>query len=446
MWPLFKGKFMSFDNSETPAGPVYLLRLEQGPLAVSGARPFWIIGEAGLTVGRAPDCNISLTDPARIISRVQARIALIQGRVVWQQLGANPSWVNDMPLEKGAQKILNVNDVIRLDPYAFQVELRGSPVSVPAIPDDWNPLGIPVGHEAQKDLAGFPSELPGRQLSQILNAHHEKSDANQSENPELPEITLFADPPSIDELLGAGNPFSNPQNIQVEGASVWMDELHARHGFSVTTEKAIKPGPVPTPKNLSIPSDFESRFLEGLGVQTWVLEQAQRVSPELAFEMGQGFRKALDGLIALMSARTLLKNQIHAEHTTLVPKDNNPLKSCPSVDDLFLRWFASADQSYLQPERSIESSIQDLLAQQRATAMALKTVITRLAESFDPAALISKTEEAAGTWDFRKYKARWEAHVEVYHSLFGNAADPVSALLSDAFRQAFEQHSQGTKP
>jgi hypothetical protein len=36
--------------------------------------------------------------------------------------------------------------------------------------------------------------------------------------------------------------------------------------------------------------------------------------------------------------------------------------------------------------------------------------------------------------------------VETYRSIFGHAADPVSALLADAFRLAFEQYNKGTQP
>lgn len=453
---------MFFDNSDSPPGAVFLLRLEQGPMAVSGARPFWIIGEAGLTVGRAPDCNISLSDPARLISRVQARVALIQGHVVWQQLGANPSLINASPLEKGAQKILQVNDVIRLDPYVLQVEMRSAPstmtrtASVAAIPEDWNPMAQPeLTIEASKILSQFSGEPPGSQLDQILQTH----DASIPHKVNLPESKLLEEASSIDDLLGPGMRVENASSYGSATAPVWMDELHARHGFSVTGSESVGKGasasiPMSEPSGgeaLAQAESFEngsleSHFLEGLGLKNWVLNQAHHVSPNFYFEMGCGYRKALDGLIAMMSARTLLKNQIHAEHTTLVPRDNNPLKSCPGVDDLFLRWFASSDHSYLKPEQSIEASIQDLLGQQRATLLALKMVITRLAEVFDPEALISKTEDSSAPWDFRKYKARWEAHVDAYHSIFGNAADPVSALLADTFREAFELQAASKQP
>lgn len=449
---------MLFDSSNAPSGPVYLLRLEQGPLAVSGARPFWIISESGLTIGRAPDCNISLSDEARIISRVQARVALVQGRVVWQQLGANPTWVNAVPLEKGSEKTLRVNDVIRLDPYVFQVALRStskeagvsSSTPIPVIPEDWNPMAMPdapVDHS--QVLAQFSGDPVGSQLNRILNSPDVDIPHVSSES----EEGLAANASPIDELFRSDTPFLSGPKGYAADAPVWMDELHARHGFSISTGGAAERStqsepkqPVANPvKQLASNEDFQNRFLEGLGLKSWIFNQAQHVSPNFAFEMGQTYRKALDGLISMMSARALLKNQIHAEHTTLVPRDNNPLKSCPSVDDLFLRWFASADHSYLKPTGSIEASILDLLEQQRVTALALKTVISRLAESFDPEVLLASTEASAGSWEFRKYKARWEAYIEAYHSVFGHAADPVSAVLSDAFRQAFETQSQGAK-
>lgn len=449
---------MLFDSSNTQSGPVYLLSLEQGPMAVSGARPFWIISEAGLTVGRAPDCNISLSDQARMISRIQARVALVQGRVIWQQLGANPTWINAVPLEKGDEKTLRVNDVIRLEPYIFQVNLRstsiqaGASVSTPVapIPEDWNPMAIPDEQgEKSSVLEQFSGDPAGSQLNRILSS----PDAHLLPISDVQEERLSKSVSPIEDLFRSDSHLLSVQKGPASDPPVWMDELHARHGFSVSTPDAterLKPFDTKQSVANRVSSsasndDFQARFLEGLGLKSWIFNQAQHMSPDFAYEMGQTYRKTLDGLISLMSARALLKNQIHAEHTTLVPRDNNPLKSCPSVDDLFLRWFASADHAYLKPATSIESSIQDLLEQQRVTALALKTVITRLAESFDPEILLASTEAAAGSWEFRKYKARWEAYIEAYHSVFGHAADPVSAVLSDAFRHAFEQQSQRAK-
>lgn len=434
---------MSFDKNDSRTEPMYLLRLEQGPLAVTGARPSWVVSEAGLTVGRAPDCSISLIDTERLISRVQGRISLVQGNAIWQQLGANPSWVNETAIEKGSQHEVKANDLIRLDPYVFQLTLRIPVGALGAIPDDWNPMTQPVIPAANSiKLTGLEgevsNELPGIHLERILQHSGGEADFET----ELPDSTLFTPPSSIDVILGSSSPHANATT-----SSVWMDELHARHGFSVSagstgdsTHESIAELTTELSK-LAQPDrkDFESRFLEGLGIDTWMKNKAHAVSPSFAFEMGRAYRKALEGMIELMSARTLLKNQVHAEHTTLVPRDNNPLKFCPNVDDLFLRWFASADGSYLSPVQAMESTIHDLLEQQRATALAMRIVISQLAESFDPDALISKSESSTGAWDVRKYKARWETHKEAYRSVFGHAADPVSALLSDSFRQAFEQ-------
>ena len=83
----------------------------------------------GGAIGREEGNEMTLPDPERHISRVQARIEFDGTSFVLVDQGGNPSSVNDRPVGKGNRVVLAGGDRIAIGAYLLEVEFaREAPV------------------------------------------------------------------------------------------------------------------------------------------------------------------------------------------------------------------------------------------------------------------------------------------------------------------------------
>jgi len=79
-------------------------------------------GPAGGTLGRGADNQLVLPDPARHVSRVQARVRYDGARFLIANVSdANPLFLNDAEIESGSEKPLVAGDELRIGLYALGV-------------------------------------------------------------------------------------------------------------------------------------------------------------------------------------------------------------------------------------------------------------------------------------------------------------------------------------
>ncbi|WP_420466534.1 FHA domain-containing protein [Panacagrimonas sp.] len=90
-------------------------------IAIDGALPnppvAVEIGPSGGTIGRAADNHLSLPDPGRTLSRVQAQLLDRQGVVKLVARGTNPLIVDGTPLEIGEEVPLLEQATIEMGAY-----------------------------------------------------------------------------------------------------------------------------------------------------------------------------------------------------------------------------------------------------------------------------------------------------------------------------------------
>jgi len=101
-------------------------------------------GAAGGHIGRAPDNELVLDDPGKYISRVHARVSVRDGAFVLEDLGSNPSVVNDRPLGKGGQAVLAQGDRVLIGDYLLQAVLETAPAAPPLAAAPANNAALPL--------------------------------------------------------------------------------------------------------------------------------------------------------------------------------------------------------------------------------------------------------------------------------------------------------------
>lgn len=109
----------------------------------------------GGAIGREDGNELTLPDPERHISRVQARIEFDGANFVFVDMGGNPSSVNDRPVGKGNRVALAGGDRLAIGGYLLEAEFdHAAPVfSTPtAVAGGADPLGLFGGAPAASSL------------------------------------------------------------------------------------------------------------------------------------------------------------------------------------------------------------------------------------------------------------------------------------------------------
>ena len=79
---------------------------------------------AGGTLGRSAGNDLVLDDPGKFISRVHAKISFRAGSYFLEDVGSNPSVINDLPLGKGRELALAHGDRIVVGDYQLEARLE----------------------------------------------------------------------------------------------------------------------------------------------------------------------------------------------------------------------------------------------------------------------------------------------------------------------------------
>ncbi len=127
---------------------IYAVSYNGQPSAASMRGAF---GPEGGTVGRSPDNRLALADPARHVSRIQAKVRW-DGRRYWiaNTSEANPLFLNDEEIESGKERPLVAGDELRVGLYVLRVR---EPVG-PTV--DYRPAGGSAGTEQTLGAGAAP--------------------------------------------------------------------------------------------------------------------------------------------------------------------------------------------------------------------------------------------------------------------------------------------------
>ncbi|RTZ14496.1 FHA domain-containing protein [Vibrio aquaticus] len=99
--------------------------------------------ESGGTIGRAPDCDVSLPDQSKRISRLHGEVRLTDRGYIYISRGQNSAALNDKPLSRDKEYPLSDGDILKVESYTMLVSTMVSPqTSAPESPFD-DPLTQP---------------------------------------------------------------------------------------------------------------------------------------------------------------------------------------------------------------------------------------------------------------------------------------------------------------
>ncbi len=191
------------------------------------------------------------------------------------------------------------------------------------------------------------------------------------------------------------------------------------------------------------PQDADARaLLEALcrGLQTPNL-QLHALTPGLMELVGQLLHEATAGTVDLLAARATFKRELRAQATTIVPRNNNPLKFSPSAEVALQHLLSPPARGFMGAAPAMRDAYNDLRAHQIGFVAGLQAALDGVLGRFDPAELEKRLTERSVLHSVlpASRKARmWEVFVEHYGRIRAEASDDFQTLFGAAFLKAYE--------
>jgi FHA domain-containing protein len=180
-------------------------------------------------------------------------------------------------------------------------------------------------------------------------------------------------------------------------------------------------------------------FCEGAGIRP---ERATPLDADQMRVMGQLMREAVEGTLRLMKVRATVKQELHAEVTTIRSRNNNPLKFSPDAQMALEQMLAPPLRGFMPGAAAMQDAMHDLVGHSIGTMAGMRAALAGVLGRFQPQQLEAKLAGKSMMDSLlpMNRKARlWELYLQHYGTISGEAEDDFHALFGKAFVAAYEQ-------
>jgi FHA domain-containing protein len=181
-------------------------------------------------------------------------------------------------------------------------------------------------------------------------------------------------------------------------------------------------------------------FLAGAGVPNLALPG--KLTPEMMNMFGQLLREATQGTLDLLLARALTKQEVRADATMIVGKENNPLKFSPSVEVALSHLLAPQGYGFMMPKQSMKDAYNDLRSHQFGFMAGMRAALTGVLERFNPGRLeqrLTQKKLIDSILPMQRKAKLWDLFAELYGDISKEAEEDFHELFGKAFLRAYEE-------
>lgn len=166
------------------------------------------------------------------------------------------------------------------------------------------------------------------------------------------------------------------------------------------------------------------------------------LTPELMEMVGQLLHEAARGTVDLLTVRATFKRELRAQATTIIPRNNNPLKFSPSAEVALQHMLSPPARGFMAAVPAMHDAYDDLRAHQFGFIAGMQAALEGVLQRFDPAALEGQLTEQSLLRSLLPGSRRarlWEVFTEHYARIRADASDDFHNLFGKAFLQAYEE-------
>lgn len=164
---------------------------------------------------------------------------------------------------------------------------------------------------------------------------------------------------------------------------------------------------------------------------------------------GNIVRVSIEGIVALLASRSMLKGELGAENRTMVATyDNNPLKFMPDASDalqFLLDKKIINSSAYLPPDQAISGACEDLIFHELGTAAGTRAAIEVSIRRFAPRLIEAQLDKAGNKVMLNRKAKLWDMYVDNYNKIEASMADDIGRLYEQDFRLAYDDQIRKLK-
>lgn len=364
--------------------------------------------QQGGTIGRALDNDWILPDPDRFISGRHATIDYQGGAFYLADTSSNGVYINGEmePIGRGNPRRLFNGDQIRMGDFEFEVYI-----------DEGEDLNLPP----PEPMTVVPDHIEQLVDEESLRTGVELLDADALTGDQAFQSTLFggsangsAPRPAAgngkvaDRIRKASNPFAAPKS---------------RKGRRTSSDQLL------------------NTFLKAAGINRNEIHPSADPN-EIMRNAGSVLKELVAGFSALLQSRANVKSAFRLDQTTIMPRQNNPLKLAQNPADALLPLLAGKTGEYLSPLESVREVNCDLRFHQEALFEGMVSAFCDFVDRFDPDELEENFDETLNrrpmfaALNQRKY---WQLYKEVYPIMTQAGSGRFPHHFGEDFVRAYEK-------
>lgn len=451
-----------------------------------------------ITLGRGADCEVTLEDPKKWVSRIHA-VLNVEGDEYWLNVVSkvNPVFIAGQRHEPGSRVQLRAGDQVEIGEYMIELVPPAPPPPPPEpaeptfvrapvpLPSEATFIGQPVPEEPDILLDAGPEPEPqpavvtqpmpapppasrtpedsvfaeatytGAPPAGVFDeptfigkaspaAKAEPAHAEESvEDSVFQEVTQLRNlpPPEgglFDEPPKSGGAPAEPE-VPYEERSVFLEQTLLRAQSAEATFP--QPAEVAGAAGAAGPGAQEALrvFLEGAGLPPRSFAGDAEAAQYLR-QCGAITRAAIDGVMALLVARAEAKKEFRAEDRTMVAsRDNNPLKLMADPQEAVDFLFDPKERSggFLSPVQAVSDAFDDMRAHEAALIAGMRAAILGAVARFDPKRLEEELEKSSGGLGLNRKARLWELFAAYQQKLAREASDDFNKVFGRDFLAAY---------
>lgn len=354
--------------------------------------------EDGGTIGRSLENDWILPDPDRYISGRHATVDFQSGAYYLADVSTNGVYVNEEPepLGKGNPRRLFDGDKVRMGDFEFMVSLdEGEDLELPP------PTPVSVVPDHIEQLVPEDSLHTGMQLL----------DEEEITGDKEFHSTLFGAPANDKKpTLNAGkqvNPFEAPQ-VESNGAGT---------------------------------GEVLDAFLEGLGLDRSELHPS--TDPiEMMANAGRVLNALVEGITELLATRGSVKRMFRLDQTTVLPRNNNPLKLSENTGDSIKQLLVGREGEYLGPLDAVREVCRDLKFHHDALLTGMTHAFLEFTDRFDPDELrenFDRTLNKKPLFASMNQLKYWQLYCDLYPIMTQHGSGQLPHHFGEEFVRAYEK-------
>jgi hypothetical protein len=153
-------------------------------------------------------------------------------------------------------------------------------------------------------------------------------------------------------------------------------------------------------------------------------------------------REFVTGLGRMLKSRSNLKGMFRLDQTTMLPRQNNPMKFAQHDDDSLRQLLVGREGEYLGPRDAAREACRDLMFHQDALLDAMHAAFAEFADRFDPDELIRAFRNDQNSRPFLGFLERlryWQMYCDLYPVLTEKGESRFPQLFAEEFVRAYER-------